>query len=408
MHDHNGTVPPPADSAPPEGADHAGYSTFAKAYIVLMAAVALTISIGIGWGTYRVAHRGFMSFATERLVEKIEAGSPEEAAAAADEIALSRSEGRHAIRFLVAIVADPEASNRAIAARVLGDLHATSPDAIEALTAAIGDSDSELRHAALNALAAIGGAAERAIPAVVEQLRTGDQETKLLAVKALGSIGYLDLEAEEALVATLDDPDRKVQVAALSALVGSGAELPDGSIAQLTAYLSEPDREIRSSAIHALAELGQDAAPAIPGLVENLSDESPEIRTDSAWALGMIGEPMGASAIPALTAVLNGDPEAEARENAAWAIGRMGRYAEPAAESLIAALSDTSTGVQEKSYEALKSLLKAKGEDFAGISQALEEHELHDGNCGHHDIADAQDDALEPGKNAGIETLPAD
>ncbi len=408
MHDHNAAGPSQAISPPPTGRGDTDYSSFAKAYIVLMAVVALTISLAAGWGVYRVAHRGFMSFATERLVEKIEAGSPEEAEAAADEIALSRSEGRHAIRFLVAVVADPGAPNRAIAARALGELYATSPDAIDALTAAVAESDPALRHAALTALAEIGGAAERAIPAVEAQLRDGDQETKLLAVQALASIGYLDIEAEEALVAALEDPDRKVQVAALTALARSGAELPDGTIEQLTAYLSEPDRDIRSSAIHALAELGRDAAPAIPGLVKNLSDESAAIRADSARALGMIGEPLGASAIPALIAVLTDDPEAGARENAAWAIGRMGRYAEPAAESLIAALSDTSMDVQEQSYESLKALLEAKGGDFARISKALEEHPLHDGNCGHHDIAEARDAAPAAGEYTGIANLPTD
>ncbi|MBE9554927.1 MAG: hypothetical protein IMF05_15795, partial [Proteobacteria bacterium] len=58
----------------------------------------------------------------------------------------------------------------------------------------------------------------------------------------------------------------------------------------------------------------------------------------------------------------------------------------PAADALLAALEDPEDMVQLEAYEALKNILEAKGEDFKDISEALDNHKLHAGNCGHHGV----------------------
>ncbi|MBE9557535.1 MAG: HEAT repeat domain-containing protein, partial [Proteobacteria bacterium] len=93
---------------------------------------------------------------------------------------------------------------------------------------------------------------------------------------------------------------------------------------------------------------------------------------------------------PTLTALLETDPDEDVRAQAAWALGQMGVSAEPAADALLAALNDPEDMVQLEAYEALKSLLEAKGEDFKGISEALDNHKLHEGNCGHHGVESAE------------------
>ncbi|MCK5274491.1 MAG: hypothetical protein KAR37_07585, partial [Alphaproteobacteria bacterium] len=46
-----------------------------------------------------------------------------------------------------------------------------------------------------------------------------------------------------------------------------------------------------------------------------------------------------------------------------------------------------------EAYEALKTILKAKGEDFNGVSEALDNHRLHAGNCGHHGVEGAEEES---------------
>jgi HEAT repeat protein len=106
-----------------------------------------------------------------------------------------------------------------------------------------------------------------------------------------------------------------------------------------------------------------------------------------------MGEAQGARAVPPLTAVLETDPDSDVRAQAAWALGQMGTAAESAADALLIALEDPDDMVQLEAYGALKSLLKARGEDFKGITAALDNHKLHAGNCGHHGLDGAEDES---------------
>lgn len=366
-----------------------GYSPFQKVYMGLMALVILSVLSAGGWGTWRYMTHGFMSFELEALVDGIEAGDAAEAEIAANEIVELGYEADDAIPFLAKIVADPDLPNRATAAETLGRLYASSPKAVAALGEAARDPDEAMRHAALRALAQIGLPAQAVLPAILEQLASGDVKSRQLAARVLGSIEYLEIEEEDALVAALEDSEPVVRAAALAALVQIGAELPEASAVKLAGFLTAQDPDARADAIRALGQLGPDAAEAVPAIEVALTDESSEIRHGAAWALGNMGEEQGARAVPPLTALLETDPDGDVRAQAAWALGQMGVSAEPAADALLAALEDPEDMVQLEAYEALKSILNAKGEDFNGISEALDNHKLHAGNCGHHGIESA-------------------
>jgi HEAT repeat protein len=370
-----------------------GYSAFQKIYIGLLALVVLAVlSVG-GWGTWRYMTHGFMSFDLAEMVDVIEAGEPAAAEIAANEIVELGFEAHTAVPFLTEIVANPDLPNRAIAAATLGRLQVASPAAVDALGDVVRDPDQALRHAALRALSQIGLPAEAALPAILDQLDSGDMKSRQLAARALGNIGYLEIEAEDALVAALADSAPEVRAAALAALVQTGAELPDGSIDKLIEFVSAADIDARADAVVALGQLGPQAAEAISAIEIALADESSEVRHSAAWALGNMGEARGARAVPPLTAVLENDPDAEVRAKAAWALGQMGTAAEPAADALLVALEDPDDMVQLEAYEALKSLLKARGEDFKGITAALDNHKLHAGNCGHHGLDGAEEES---------------
>ena len=397
QNDHHSNPPgvPPSFAVPVTG--HArenqdGYTAFQKLYLGLTALVMLTVLSAGGWGTWRIMTHGFMSFEVEALVDRIEAGNPAEAQIAADEIVDLGYGARDAIPFLAEMVADPNSPNRIVAAETLGLLEAGTPAAVNALGEAARDPDEAMRHAALRALAQIGLPAEAVLPAILEQLASGDTKSRQLAARTLGSIEYLEVEAEDALVAALEDSAPIVQAAALAALVQSGGELPEGSIAKLTGFLTHLDTDARADAILALGQLGPRAAEAFPAIEKALTDGSSEIRHNAAWALGQVGEEQKERAVPPLAAVLEADPDADVRAQAAWALGQMGIAAEPAADALLAALQDPDEMVQLEAYEGLKNLLAAKGEDFKGISEALDNHKLHATNCGHHGIDGAHEE----------------
>jgi hypothetical protein len=59
----------------------------------------------------------------------------------------------------------------------------------------------------------------------------------------------------------------------------------------------------------------------VDGLVAALSDTGPDVRSQAAWALGMIGDPRSAEP---LSRALK-DDDADVREQAAWALGRIAR-----------------------------------------------------------------------------------
>jgi HEAT repeat protein len=390
--DHDGNQP--HDDVPPYagpvsadfGERQDGYSPFQKVYMGLMALVVLSVLSAGGWGTWRYMTHGFMSFELEEMVDGIEAGDAAEAEIAANKIVELGYEADAAIPFLAEMAANPDLPNRATAIETLGRLYASSPEVVAALGEAARDPDEATRHAALRALAQIGLPAEAALPTILDQLASGDAKSRQLAARVLGNIEYLEIEEEDALVAALEDSEPAVRAAALAALVQIDAELPEGSIAKLAGFLTSQDADARADAIQALGQLGPDAAEALPAIEVALTDDSSEIRHSAAWALGNMGEQEGARAVPALTTLLKTDPDEDVRAQAAWALGEMGVSAEPAADALLAALEDPEDMVQLEAYEALKNLLKAKGEDFKGISETLDNHRLHSGNCGHHSI----------------------
>lgn len=369
--------PPPGDAA----AGNQGYSTFHKIYLALTALMVIAVLSAGGWGIWRHMTSGFMSSDLAALMETVETGDADEAAAAADEIADLGYSASAAIPFLIEIAADPVSPNRVTAVEILGRLEASSDEAIAVLGDAAGDSNEAVRHAALRALSQVGAPAATVTDAIAEQLAADNPETRRLAARALGTIDFMEIAAEDALVAALDDPDPGVQAAALSALVQTGAELPDGAIGLLTGFMASPDAEIRGDAILALGLLGPEAAELIPAIEAALSDESSDIRDNAAWALARMGEARAARSIPLLARTLETDENTDVRAQAAWALGQLGAASENATDALQAALDDAEEAVRLEAYRSLKDLIKVRGGDFLDLEEVLGVYGAKAGAC---------------------------
>lgn len=168
-----------------------------------------------------------------------------------------------------ALLADPDAGVRRVAAWSLGD------GGDRAAVAPLGgvlreDRDAEVREMAAWALGEIGSA-DAVAPLRDAARRDPSREVRATAVWALGEIGHET--AVPALVAALRDGDAGVRRTAAWAL----GEIGDASAAEpLRAALRDADPGVRKTALWALSNLpGEVARPAVAGATRS---EDPELR----------------------------------------------------------------------------------------------------------------------------------
>lgn len=124
----------------------------------------------------------------------------------------------------------------------------------------------------------------------------------------------------------------------------------DSRVARLARQLASKEVVERSKAVVALAKLGSKATEAVPHLIAVLSDWDAAVRSNTALALGKIGDPR---AVLYLIATLD-DQEYVVREAACMALGELG---DPRAiEPLTARLGDEDSNVRRDAAEALAKL----------------------------------------------------
>jgi HEAT repeat protein len=213
------------------------------------------------------------------------------------------------------------------AARALGDLGADAKAAVPALIRRLTDRDAFVPTAAANSLGAIGPEAAaaipamadafrrssgfdrgiigpamarigpRAVPAIVELTKSSDEFARWEATRALRLIGAGAVRGEARLLELLSDPTASTRVEAAHALWKIRPR--KAAFDTFIRGLRDPDEFARAEAAAALAELGEEAAPALPDLVHALGDSSASIRGAAAKAIGRIG-PRAKSAVPTL------------------------------------------------------------------------------------------------------------
>lgn len=218
---------------------------------------------------------------------------------------------------------------------------------------ALNDDDVQARRKACAMLESLGPAAKPAVPALGNMLNDADETVRMHAVGAIGSIGIPATLVIPALAKALHDPSRAVRHRALSQFAFS-IPLTEAVVPHLKQLLEDKDRGIatlaqstlnsphrqakdRASvyvmtlqmgrgandyALHKLAQLGPEAAGAVPAVMPVLKDERPLHRYLAAEVLGAIG-PGAKDAVPALTVALQ-DEDAVVRESVAEALRAIG------------------------------------------------------------------------------------
>ena len=122
-------------------------------------------------------------------------------------------------------------------------------------------------------------------------------------------------------------------VGATQEVIGDEPPNANAAVIPLLEDLKGVDVSARIAALMALRELGAVAWPAIPALIDALSDPIVGVRKGAASALGGIG-PAAESAVPELRLAL-ADPHRFVRSWAAMALYEIGPAARPAAADLV-------------------------------------------------------------------------
>jgi HEAT repeat protein len=166
---------------------------------------------------------------------------------------LGKSATRAALAPLCRAARDRETSVRAEVVSALGSF--PEPEAIESLGQALDDESSFVRKAARDALVKIGGPA--VVACALAALRNPERIYRDEPALLVGELGEVSLVP--ALLEALADRDADV--------------------------------EVRVGIIESLAKLGRPGSPAVSALIGLLSDSSPRVVREAAWALGRIADP---------------------------------------------------------------------------------------------------------------------
>ncbi len=128
------------------------------------------------------------------------------------------------------------------------------------------------------------------------------------------------------------------------------------AVAGLIDALHAPRWQLRAAAADILGDIGLAARPAVPRLLESLSDESEWVRRNAAEALGVIAGP---EAVPILARNLVNDRSDFVRHNAALSLAKIGKEAGAARAALEKALGDENLYVRSNARLALTRSAKA-------------------------------------------------
>lgn len=230
------------------------------------------------------------------------------------------------------------------------------------LIKALGARDSTAQIEAAEALEAMGPGAADAVSALTKLLKSDATQVQAHAAEALGSIGAAAKPAAEALAALVGEGDEHVRKEALEALedIRPG---PEVMLPILTELLQDPNPVVRARVMGALADLGDKATDL---LIKALGDEK-----TAYWACLILAEigPDAAGAVPALTKLLDSDAHGVRRE-AILALAAIGPAAKPAAEKLAGLIDCPINGVP--AIYALGSIGSVSGDVKAKLTAKAE------------------------------------
>jgi HEAT repeat protein len=202
-----------------------------------------------------------------------------------------------------------------------------------------------------------------------------------LVLVLIGACGVLGAEPPGIAELLKELEDEKTRFWAMHDLEELGLDAAP-AVPQLIQLLDDPDKEIRAAAADTLRAIGKDATAAIPKLVERLDEgELPRISTEL-WSTNVgiqaadaLGE-MGKDAVPFLLRCLTNKRSA-VRSNAACALRRIGPDASSAVTPLIGQLKDGDWLVRQCAAEALGRIRSKPDQTVSALVESLKDEKFN-------------------------------
>ncbi|MGY8769658.1 MAG: HEAT repeat domain-containing protein [Pirellulales bacterium] len=252
----------------------------------------------------------------DKLIKQLSAGG-EAALAASDELAKHTDEADHAVPALIKALSSKDAELRWHAARALSDFEANAAPAAAALTKALADDNLKVRAYSAHALGQMGDAGLKAVPELVKLFGSKDVLVRRAAIRAIDNLDTDQSVTLPLLVKVLEDAEPSVIIPVLHELAEAGKD----SLPRLITALD--NEKACYWACLVVAEMGPEAAPAVPALIKALGHAEPDTRLQVLIALGEIG-PAASAASDAVSKLLTSDDSAAVHYGAAFALGSMG------------------------------------------------------------------------------------
>jgi HEAT repeat protein len=171
-------------------------------------------------------------------------------------------------------------------------------------------------------------------------------------------------ENVSSLIKELGNKDFNVRSRALESLgiIGTPA------VPAIIQALSDTNSLIRKGAVDALGDIGNVKAEVLPALIKSLIDRDSYVRKSASDALCKIGAP----AIPPIMKALTGE-DSLIRKGAAEALGNMGALSPEIVPALIKALEDNNEGVRRAAVDSLGKIGAATPEVITALKKAVED-----------------------------------
>jgi HEAT repeat protein len=273
-----------------------------------------------------------------------------------------------------AVIAGLRARNPVIrtdCARVLRGL-SHEPRCVAPLLAATRDEEATVRSEAALTLGEFSANDEKIVPALLKLTHDEFAGVRAVSCQSLGKLGRNSPPILEALRAGMRDEIPLVRVEAAKSfwsITGdSGAVMP-----VLIGVLPTPEGW---QAAYALGNMGPEAAPAVPALIEALKREKVPraFRTppSTSFALGQIHEP----AIAELEKVLD-HPRPEVRLAAVLAFGNMGQHARSALPALERLLHDPDDEIRHVTAITLATIGAEREVVLASLADCLHAEDIY-------------------------------
>jgi len=243
-----------------------------------------------------------------------------------------------------------------VAAETLGEIGAQPQAVVPVLTGLLESADHGVRADAADAIGRLGRVANSACGALCQALQDESVIVRTSAASAIGRVSEGDPSTTQHLIEAIEDKQGSVTVSAANAL----ADIGSPAVPALLKLLDDSD--YRPLAISVLGEMGQQAADAVPQLVQLLNSEDETLQREVYIALASIG-PAAEAASDSLKEIVSGEGSAQQRAGAAWVLGRIGD--ESAVSTILKVLRSTDDEVLQRACAWAVVTLEPDNPDYA-------------------------------------------